>query len=146
MTGATNRLWLSAILAWLAMVATIVGAARAGWLGGGPASDREIHTWSEFLLIVVVATSVPLLLISVGVFLPLMWVFRRLGGWRPSRLVNGAVGIALVLPALAVIAVASKLIGWHMRGPIPLAGIMILVIGGLVFGLTTPSQAISDDR
>jgi len=145
MTALTNRLWLSAILAWLAMVAAIMVAARAGWLGGGP-SDPEIHTWTEFLVIVVVATSIPLLLISVGVFLPLMLMFRRLGGWRPNRLVNGVVGTALVLPALAVIAVASRLIDWHLRGPIPLAGIMILAIGGLVFGLTTPSHAMSDDR
>jgi hypothetical protein len=139
MTRPSDRLWLSAILSWVAMVAAIMVAAGAEWLANGP-RDPDIHHWTEFVFLVVMVASIPLLLISIGVFLPLMLAFERLGGWRSSRAVNGVVGAALVLPAVAVIAAVSTLLGWHIRGPVPLWWALLLAFGGLVFGLSTPTS------
>ena len=55
-------------------------------------------------------------------------------------MMNGVVSAALVLPAIAVIAAVSKLLGWHTRGPIPVWWVLLLAFGGLAFGLTTPTS------
>lgn len=53
----SDRLWLSAILAWLAMMAAaVIVAARAGWFGNG-LSDPEIRSWTDFVFLAVMATS-----------------------------------------------------------------------------------------
>jgi len=134
-----SRLFFSAILSWLAMVAAITVAAGAEWLGNG-SGDPDIHHWTEFLLLIVVGTSIPLLLISIGVFLPLMLAFERFGGWRSSRVANSVAGTALALPTVAVIAAVTTLLGWHTRGPVSLRWVLLLAFGGLVFGVSMPAS------
>ena len=121
----------------LALIAAIVGSG----LYPPRIGDPDIRTYGELATTLVFFTAVPLLAITSVLFAPLMWLWRRYGGWGGwggTRLANGIIGASLALPTVAIIAAIGTLIGTRTRGPVPLDWLVLLAFGGLVFGLTLP--------
>lgn len=144
----TPRLWLSALLAWVAMLAAILIVVSAGMLGDG-LQDPDIHSHAELAVAIVMVTAVPLLLTVVAVFAPIMYLFGLASQGHASRPARALVGLAMTLPACVVFFLVSRMTTPRhaatliedaaslMAHPGQLLPVLILLaFGGLVFGLT----------
>lgn len=152
MPSHSDRLWPSALLAWMAMLGTV--AVAFGWSQWhGTLGDPDVKSVWEAVMIPLIFLTIPLALLAFGAFLPLTYFVRRLTGGRTGRIANTLIGLVLTAPVSVLFVLGSRFtpgrrpstlaediaaITNHPERLIP--AVVVLVIGGLVFGVTLPPR------
>jgi hypothetical protein len=150
--SSSDRLWLSAFLAWMAMLGTV--AVAFGWSQWhGTLGDPDVKSVWEAVMIPLIFLTIPLALLAFGAFLPLTYLVRRFTGGRTGRFANTVIGLLLTAPVGVLFVLGSRFtpgrrpstlaediaaIGNHPERVIPV--VVVLAIGGLVFGATLPAR------
>ena len=148
MTARANRLWVTALLSWGAMVIATAVLVYANATITGRTGDSDIKTAEEAAFTVAFVLALPLAVVSALVLLPLgaatNWLLRgNYSGW-----ITAMVGVLLALPAFAILVVALWFVGGLQASPlmmmkraaashdpIPFMLLTVCMIGGAIVSL-----------